>query len=284
MPPSETNVWQRLLAVRRQIDGLAKDARNSGQNFKYVSSNNVLSTLRPLLNEQGLVLEVRILDHKLHSKWAGTDTSQKEHLTELTLEFVWVSADNPAERVVCPWYGQGLDTGEKGVGKALTYGEKYFMLKFFNIPTDEDDPDSGNGHQPQRSAPPSQPPTSQPRPPVPQTPASSSEPFDPFDNNDEGEPATPLSEFVGGPSDYAATMVARANAEITAGSVVQAHLDAAASLGALRSYLATNTDVKRTEQVLAVAKHFGVMSPATLGGMTQAQRLALIWAVEEGLR
>ena len=28
--------------------------------------------------------------------------------------------------------------GEKGVGKALTYGKKYFLLKFFNIATDKD--------------------------------------------------------------------------------------------------------------------------------------------------
>jgi hypothetical protein len=45
--------------------------------------------------------------------------------------------------ITCTWYGQGVDiAGEKGVGKAMTYAEKYFMLKFFNIPTDKDDPDS----------------------------------------------------------------------------------------------------------------------------------------------
>jgi hypothetical protein len=43
--------------------------------------------------------------------------------------------------VSCRWYGQGIDSGERGVGKAMTYAEKYFLLKFFNIPTDEDDPD-----------------------------------------------------------------------------------------------------------------------------------------------
>jgi len=86
------------------------------------------------------VLECRILSHNLLDKWRGA-AGQNEHLTELTVEFVWVNADNPEETIVCPWYGQGLDTGEKGVGKALTYAEKYFLLKFFNIPTDEDDPD-----------------------------------------------------------------------------------------------------------------------------------------------
>jgi len=41
------------------------------------------------------------------------------------------------------WYAQGIDlAGEKGPGKALTYAEKYFLLKFFNIATSADDPDT----------------------------------------------------------------------------------------------------------------------------------------------
>jgi hypothetical protein len=155
METDSRNVWQRLVAVRRQVGGIGKDGNNSAQKFKFVSSNNVLSTLRPLLDAEGLALEQRVLDHVLHSKWSGP-SDQKEHLTELTVEFVWVNMDNPTERIVCPWYGQGLDTGEKGVGKALTYAEKYFLLKQFSIPTDEDDPDSGagsNGHQQRASQP-----------------------------------------------------------------------------------------------------------------------------------
>jgi hypothetical protein len=55
----------------------------------------------------------------------------------------WINADDPKEIIECIWYAQGVDiAGEKGVGKALTYAEKTFMLKFFNIPTDKDDPDS----------------------------------------------------------------------------------------------------------------------------------------------
>jgi hypothetical protein len=58
----------------------------------------------------------------------------------------WVNAENPEETIECPWYGQGVDiAGEKGVGKALTYAEKYFILKQFNIATDKDDPDAFQG-------------------------------------------------------------------------------------------------------------------------------------------
>ena len=143
------NIYQKLVAVRKQVTGVNKDAQTqSAGRFKYVSSNNILSELRPLMDEQGLLLECRVLSHNLLDKWRGA-SGQNEHMTELEVEFVWVNADKPEEKIVCPFYGQGLDTGEKGVGKALTYAEKYFLLKFFNIPTDEDDPDrgsNGNGH------------------------------------------------------------------------------------------------------------------------------------------
>jgi len=36
----------------------------------------------------------------------------------------------------------GLNEFEKGLGSALTYAERYFLLKFFHINTDEDDIDN----------------------------------------------------------------------------------------------------------------------------------------------
>jgi len=36
----------------------------------------------------------------------------------------------------------GQNDWDKGVGSALTYGERYFLLKFFHIATDEDDIDN----------------------------------------------------------------------------------------------------------------------------------------------
>ena len=165
MDTSPLNIYQRLVEVRKCVTAIGKDAKtNFGEKFKYVSSNNILSVLRPAMDEFGLLLECRVTGHTLNTKWGDTD--RKEHMTELDIEFVWVNADNPAEKIPCPFYGQGLDTGEKGVGKALTYAEKYFLLKFFNIPTDEDDPDAGrqNGGTQQQTAPPRQQSAPQPAP------------------------------------------------------------------------------------------------------------------------
>ena len=56
--------------------------------------------------------------------------------------YTWINADEPTEREVITWayYGQQDDIS-KAFGSALTYSERYFLLKYFGLPTDEDDPD-----------------------------------------------------------------------------------------------------------------------------------------------
>lgn len=137
MENSKMNIYQKLIEVRKTAPYLKKD--NAGYQFKYVSSSQTLGTLRGKMDDLGLLLIPRVLDADVQDH--TTRKGDHEYFTILRMLFVWVNADNPDEKIECEWTGQGLDSGEKGVGKALTYAEKYFMLKFFNIATDQDDPD-----------------------------------------------------------------------------------------------------------------------------------------------
>ena len=132
------NIYQKLIEVRKSVPYLQKSEK--GFQFNYVSSSQVLGNLKAKMDELGLLLIPSVISKEISEHL--TAKGAKEYFTELVMEFIWVNADEPSEQIKCPWYGQGLDNGEKGVGKALTYSEKYFMLKFFNIPTDKDDPDS----------------------------------------------------------------------------------------------------------------------------------------------
>lgn len=132
------NIYQKLVEVRKSVPYLKKEAQ--GHQYQYTGSSQVLSSVRAKMDELGLMLVSKVLGHNLIEGKAAKGS--KEFMTELDIEFVWINADNPEETIVCPWYGQGVDSGEKGVGKALTYAEKYFILKTFNIPTDKDDPDA----------------------------------------------------------------------------------------------------------------------------------------------
>ena len=89
-------------------------------------------------NLHGIVLIPRITKVNLRETPSG-----KQLLTEIWLTYTLVNAEDPDDAIEIPWYGQGADMGEKGIGKALTYAEKYLILKLLQIPTDEDDPDAG---------------------------------------------------------------------------------------------------------------------------------------------
>lgn len=146
---SEKNVFQRLAEVRKIVPYLKKEQK--GAQYSYVGSSDVLGSLHSKINEEGLILVPEITGHVLTPDIEEVpDKYNKEQMkkrvtyfTELEMTMTWVNIDNPEDRISVKWYAQGVDiAGEKGVGKALTYGEKYFLLKFFNIATDKDDPDA----------------------------------------------------------------------------------------------------------------------------------------------
>lgn len=133
------NVYQKLSEVRELVPYLKKE--KEGKQFSYVGSSDVLGALHGKINEMGLILVPSIVGHKVTV--GATNSGTTNYFTELDMVMTWINVDDPKDNLECQWYAQGMDlAGEKGVGKALTYGEKYFLLKFFNIATDKDDPDS----------------------------------------------------------------------------------------------------------------------------------------------
>jgi hypothetical protein len=131
-------VYGKLLEVRKSIDYLQKKAK--GGQYSYVSSSQVLGSLRAKLNEVGLLL-IPAITHTVVTAYQ-TKSGTNSFFTELSMTMTWVDCENGHELSV-PFYAQGVDlAGEKGTGKALTYAEKYFLLKSFMIPTDKDDPDA----------------------------------------------------------------------------------------------------------------------------------------------
>ena len=135
------NLYQKLIEVRKSVPYLKKNA--SGHNYQYNSPSQVLGALKGKLDELGVLLETRIISREVtQTTVPGPKGEKVNYFTELILEYTWVNSENPEERSVIPWYSQGIDTGsERGVGKALTYAERYFMLKQFNIAVDSEDPD-----------------------------------------------------------------------------------------------------------------------------------------------
>lgn len=138
---NKLNIYQKLIEVRKHVDYLQKN--NQANNYAYVSSSQVIQSVKDYLNEYNLLLVPEVIDTNVReSKRVNNKGETVTYFTEVNLYYTWINADNPEETLKIKWYSQGVDiAGEKGPGKAYTYGEKYFLLKQFNIATDKDDPD-----------------------------------------------------------------------------------------------------------------------------------------------
>ena len=132
-------LYQKLQTIHASAKYVQKSQRST--QYSYAGSSDVLGQIHELMDQEGVLLIPRITDTNVMT--SSNKKGAVVYFTELIMTMTWVNTDNPDEKIECPWYAQGVDiAGEKGVGKALTYGEKYFMLKFFNIATDDMDPDS----------------------------------------------------------------------------------------------------------------------------------------------
>lgn len=143
---------EKLLEMQKRVDSVIKDGKNSSDKYDFASDENVLGIFRPMLDEFGLLLIPKVERTALHE--GATRSGTARFMTEVWFTMLWHDVESGDELPV-PWYAQGVDlAGEKGVGKAATYAEKYFLLKFFHVPTRKDDPDAdrhtGTGEKAQR--------------------------------------------------------------------------------------------------------------------------------------
>ena len=134
------SLYEKLLSIQRGVDRIIKDGENKNDKYDYASGSNVLSIIRPMINELGLLLIPKVESVVVHEGTTRSGTTR--FYTEMWFTMTWRDVESGEECAV-PWYAAGTDLGgERGVGKAASYGEKYFLLKFFHIPTDKDDPDN----------------------------------------------------------------------------------------------------------------------------------------------
>lgn len=144
----ELNLYQKIADVKANIDGFTKDKKS--YNYSYVSGSQVLHRIREKMLEHNLLLfpytaneTCEQIEVTRFNKKANKEVTTTEFFVKLKMIYTWINADNPQEKQIVDFWATGQqDDPAKAYGTALTYAERYFLMKFFNIPTDEDDADA----------------------------------------------------------------------------------------------------------------------------------------------
>ena len=134
------SLYKKLLEVQKKVIGLGKDKKSFG--YDYVTGSKVLEHIKPILNEHGILLKQEVLSvEKERIDYRAKSGEKSEMLYSVYQKFTWIDTDT-GEKDENTFFSSGMNEWEKGLGSALTYAERYFLLKYFHIATDEDDIDN----------------------------------------------------------------------------------------------------------------------------------------------
>lgn len=142
------NIYEKLLEVKKSVEHIQKKKVGENLSYKAVSSSMVLGEINKELNKQGLLLKTQMLGKDIQrlertKEYNGKTSIVYDFMATIDLEYTWINVANPTEKDVNFFSCSGLNTDpSKSFGSVLTYAEKYFMLKYFNVSTDESDVDT----------------------------------------------------------------------------------------------------------------------------------------------
>ena len=143
---SNPNIYEKMSNITSELTAVAKNLLvGEGRNqYKAVGEADVLAAVRPLEAKHRVYsypFDREIIDAQLMIKekeWKGNVTKTQQQFIRVKTVYRFVNIDNPEEYIDITSYGDGVDSQDKAPGKAITYSDKYALLKAYKIITGED--------------------------------------------------------------------------------------------------------------------------------------------------
>ena len=137
------NIYEKLSAISTELMTVAKNLEvGVGQNkYKAVGEADVLRAIKPL------EAKYKVYSYPFSRSIIESGTVEsanykgevKKNLFErIEVIYRFINIEDPKEYIDITSYGDGIDSQDKSVGKAMTYADKYALLKAYKIITGED--------------------------------------------------------------------------------------------------------------------------------------------------
>lgn len=143
------NIYQRMAAITAELQTVAKNltvetSKNKG--YKAVSERDIIDAVKPAEAYHGVysypasreILDSAMLESE--TEYQGKVTKRTTFFTRIKTVYRFVNMDDPKDYIETTTFAEGIDSQDKGSGKAMTYGDKYALMKAYKISTG-DDPD-----------------------------------------------------------------------------------------------------------------------------------------------
>ena len=147
------NIYQKMCAATAEISRVAKNLEVGfgKSSYKAVGEADVLAAVKPVEEKYGIysypvsreIIESGVLENV--SEYNGQTTTKKQFQMRVSTIYRFVNVDKPEEYIDITTYGDGVDSHDKAPGKAMTYADKYALLKAYKIMTGDDPDQNASG-------------------------------------------------------------------------------------------------------------------------------------------
>lgn len=140
------NLYQKIQAVSNEVKNIEKNMTVGDGSYAYKAVQDIDVTLcvKDAETKYGIV-SIPVKQELIKSEVIRT--IKKENIESITYADIVkmtvriINLDKPEEYIEVESFGRGLDSGDKGFGKASTYARKYALLNAYKIATGEDPDD-----------------------------------------------------------------------------------------------------------------------------------------------
>jgi hypothetical protein len=135
MAENEKNgIYAGIQMIMEEVGAIGKNKRNTMQNFNFRGIDDVMNTLHPLLAKAKIfvVPDVQEIQREERTNSKGTTLIY----TLAKVDYYFISTED-GSKICATVYGEGMDSGDKSLNKAMSIAMKYACFQVFCIPTEE---------------------------------------------------------------------------------------------------------------------------------------------------
>lgn len=140
----ENNIYRRMLAIQSELATVAKNltvSTGAKSSYRAVGEKDILDAVKPLEQKYGVYsypVDRDVIDSGEMEKQGSNGYSTISRYLRIRTVYRFVNIDNPDDHIDILSYADGIDSGDKATGKAMTYCDKYALMKAYKISTGED--------------------------------------------------------------------------------------------------------------------------------------------------
>lgn len=138
---SKMNIFEKLSEITNELNSVAKNLNVGEGKFSYkaTSEADILAAVKPLEHKYRVYSYPFSREIIVDKETITKNGTINQFIRNETI-YRFINIDNPTDFIDMKVWGDGVDSSDKAPGKAMTYADKYALLKGYKIITG-DDPD-----------------------------------------------------------------------------------------------------------------------------------------------